>query len=412
MVGNHMPDPSLPWEDFLLGVNYWPKRKAMYWWKHFSTDEVRQEFEQIKELNLHAVRFSLLWEDFQPERYKIDVRQMSNLEKVLEIADDLKLRCVPTLFTGHMSGYNWLPHWALELVGPNQTRFPIVSNDAVVDRAVKSVFSDPAMLEAQELQARTLADAFAKHPAILFWDLGNETSNVEIPVSEDVAAEWGNRIAEAIKAANSAALVSCGLHSEDLDKDRRLSPLSMAESNDFLCMHGYSIYSSWAKDKLDSDVCPFLNVLTESLGRKPVLFEEFGICTAAPGRAGHYLDLPTRSGPLHQYFASEDEAAGYFEEVLDKLWNAGSIGAFAWCYADYDQSLFGAPPCNTHLHERTFGIVRADGSLKPAAEILQRFAADPKPIRPLPPAKLYSALDTYYPDLPHSLTDRFAEFRT
>jgi endo-1,4-beta-mannosidase len=391
------------WDHFVLGVNYWPKRKAMYWWKNFSTDEVRIEFEQIKELNLEAVRFSLLWEDFQPERYKIDVHQMNNLEKVLEIADDLKLRCVPTLFTGHMSGYNWLPHWVLD-IGENNTRFGIVSNDTVVQRRVKSIFSDPAMLEAQELQARTLAEAFAKHPAVLFWDLGNESSNVELPPDEETAVAWGSRMVEAIKGAHSEALVSCGIHSEDVEQNRRLGPATMAESNDFLCMHGYSIYARWAKDPLDSDVCPFLNVLTESLGAgKPVLFEEFGICTAAPGQASYSV------GP--QYFASEDEGARYYEEVLDKLWNAGSLGAFAWCYGDYDDSLFGAPPCNTHPHERTFGIVRADGSLKPAAEVLQRFAAEPRPIRRLAPEKLYSGLDGYYGELPHSLTERFQDFK-
>lgn len=374
----------------------------MYWWKHFSADEVRQEFEQIKQLRLEAVRISLLWEDFQPERWKVDVRQMNNLEKVLEIADDLHLRCVPTLFTGHMSGYNWLPHWTLELSGPNQTPFAIVSNDSVVDRQVKSIFSDPDLVEAQELQARTLAEAFAKHPALLFWDLGNESSNVEVPRDDDTAAAWASRMAEAIKGAYSNALVSCGLHSEDLDKDRHLSPITMAESNDFLCMHGYSVYAAWAKDKLDSDVCPFLNILTESLGRKPVLFEEFGICTASPGQPGYFV------GP--QYFASEDEGAAYYEEVLDKLWNAGSLGAFAWCYADYDDSLYGAPPCNTHLHERGFGIVRADGSLKPAAEVLQRFAAEPKALRPLPDVERFSGLDGYYRELPYSLTERFQDF--
>src|SRR5579883_1385853 len=405
-----MPAAPEPWDHFVVGVNYWPKRKAMYWWKYFSADEVVQEFEQIKELHLEAVRFALLWEDFQPERYRVDVKQMNNLEKVLQIADDLKLRCVPTLFTGHMSGYNWLPHWALDVASPNQTRFPIVSNETVVDRAVRPLFADPAMLEAQELQARTLAEAFGQHPAILFWDLGNETSNVEIPASEEQAAEWAGRLAEAIHAGHSDALVSCGLHAEDLEHDRRLSPFTMAESNDFLCMHGYSIYASWAKAPLDSDVCPFLCILTESMGGKPVLFEELGICTAEPGAAGHFVDIPTRAGVLHQYFASEDEAAAYYEETLEKLHAAGALCAFAWCYGDYDDSLFGAPPCNTHLHERSFGLVRADGSLKPAAEVVQRFAAERRPIRRLPAEKLYSGMDGYYRELPHSLTERFQEF--
>jgi len=26
---------------FLLGVNYWPAKKAMYWWKNFDTKKLR-----------------------------------------------------------------------------------------------------------------------------------------------------------------------------------------------------------------------------------------------------------------------------------------------------------------------------------------------------------------------------------
>ena len=30
-------------EPFTLGVNYWPRRKAMYWWNNFDAGEVRNE---------------------------------------------------------------------------------------------------------------------------------------------------------------------------------------------------------------------------------------------------------------------------------------------------------------------------------------------------------------------------------
>ena len=35
--------------DFTLGVNYWPRRKAMYWWSNFDAGEVREEFAILKE---------------------------------------------------------------------------------------------------------------------------------------------------------------------------------------------------------------------------------------------------------------------------------------------------------------------------------------------------------------------------
>jgi endo-1,4-beta-mannosidase len=56
---------------FLLGVNYWPRKKAMYWWRDFDAGEVEEEFSLVQELGLSVVRIFLLWEDFG-EPGKID----------------------------------------------------------------------------------------------------------------------------------------------------------------------------------------------------------------------------------------------------------------------------------------------------------------------------------------------------
>ena len=55
-------------QPFLVGINYWPRRKAMYWWKDFERDEVAEEFDVIAGLGLRLVRIFLLWEDFSPPR--------------------------------------------------------------------------------------------------------------------------------------------------------------------------------------------------------------------------------------------------------------------------------------------------------------------------------------------------------
>ena len=40
---------------FLTGVNYWPRRKAMYWWSDFDRAEVADEFDIIASLGLVAL---------------------------------------------------------------------------------------------------------------------------------------------------------------------------------------------------------------------------------------------------------------------------------------------------------------------------------------------------------------------
>ena len=100
-------------DPFVLGVNYWPRRKAMYWWNNFDAGEVREEFSLICELGLNIVRIFLLWDDFQPEPDKVSSDAMKHLITVADIAADNGLGLDLTFFTGHMSGPNWSPRWLL-----------------------------------------------------------------------------------------------------------------------------------------------------------------------------------------------------------------------------------------------------------------------------------------------------------
>ena len=57
---------------FLMGVNYWPRRSAMYMWERFDLGEIREDMARIKGLGLDVVRFFLLWEAFQPSHDRMD----------------------------------------------------------------------------------------------------------------------------------------------------------------------------------------------------------------------------------------------------------------------------------------------------------------------------------------------------
>src|SRR5436305_10517592 len=79
-------------DPFLLGVNYWPRRKAMYWWADFDAGEVREEFAMIRDLGLTHVRFFLLWESFQPTPTTVNPTALRDLRTVCDIAAETGLK--------------------------------------------------------------------------------------------------------------------------------------------------------------------------------------------------------------------------------------------------------------------------------------------------------------------------------
>ena len=80
--------------------------------------------------------------------------------------------------------------------------------------------------------------------------------------------------------------------------------------------------------------------------------------------------------------ASEEQLAAYMAAVLPKLVEVGATGAMPWCFADYTPDLYNKPPCVESRHERFFGLVRADGSLKPHAQVIKDFAATSPTVQP------------------------------
>src|SRR5512140_3666465 len=107
---------------FDVGINYWPARTGMRWWNDFSRDEVATDLGAIADAGCASVRVFLLWEDFQPAPDRVSPSALRDLVTVADLAAERGLRLVPTLFTGHMSGANWLPRWATSSGRPDRCR--------------------------------------------------------------------------------------------------------------------------------------------------------------------------------------------------------------------------------------------------------------------------------------------------
>jgi endo-1,4-beta-mannosidase len=363
-------------QPFILGVNYWPRRKAMYWWSDFDADEVRDEFGLIRDLGLQLVRIFLLWDDFQPEPDRVSSKCLDALVKVADIATDLGLQLDVTFFTGHMSGPNWSPRWLISGQPAPGSRV-LVSQGRVVNRGYRNPFTDPEALQAERLQVETIVRVLHDHPGIGVWNLGNEPDIFAQPPNSEIGQRWVYDLVQLIHNNDSAHPVTCGLHSASLLMDNGLRIDRVFAETDFGVMHIYPMYlSPWlARSPLDTDLVPFSCALTAALGGKPVLMEEFGGCTAPPGRASFEMQWRDAGKAHTQFMAAEQDLAEYLQEVLPKLVQVGATGALVWCFADYARELWDRPPCDSAQHERFFGLVRPDGSLKPHAEVLRQFAA-------------------------------------
>jgi len=172
------------------------------------------------------------------------------------------------------------------------------------------------------------------------------------------------------------------------------------------------MYTPWARQPLDPDFVPFTCAVTAALAGKPVLMEEFGGCTALPGEPSYTMKWTETNGHKRdQFMASEEDFAEFIRATLPKLQDSGATGAMIWCYADYIPELWNLPPCNNAQHERFFGLVRPDGSLKPHAKVLQEFAATKPEVKPIPDyAKFEIDPDEFYKNPIPYLLDSYTQY--
>src|SRR5512138_2402032 len=396
-------------EPFTLGVNYWPRRKAMYWWNNFDAGEVREEFSVIRELELKIVRLFLLWDDFQPDPNSVSKEALDHLVTVADIAAENKLGLNVTFFTGHMSGPNWAPRW---LLGGTEHPYKdmngwirdILSESKPTPQGYYNMFHHEQAIQAERLLLKTVVERLKDHEAIWMWNLGNEPDLFAWPLTSDEGAAWVKQMVDLIKSIDPGHPVTIGLHGDGLHRDNGLRIDKVYAQTDVAVMHSYPMYTPWARKPLDPDFVPFTCVLTSALSGKPVLMEEFGGCTALPGEATYTWKWVETNGRDHeQFMASEEDFAEFLSLTIPKLQDSGATGAMVWCYADYIPELWDLPPCQNSQHERFFGLVRPDGTLKPHAKVIQEFAKSNPQVKPIPEyAKLNVNADEFYADpLPH-----------
>jgi beta-galactosidase len=299
-----------------LGVNYIPSRAGANYWNDWDEPSIRQDAAAIAELGFEAIRFFLIWPDFQPDPATVAPCMLDRLKTLCRIAGEHGLLCMPTLFTIWLNGEIRDLPW----------------------RHGRSIWHDEEMLRAEETLARGVASALADSGNILAFDLADElTQATPGEPTPAQAAEWARRMADAIERGRPGT--ACLTSGNMSDLQLGLSS-AMGLGLGTLGVHGYPVWSSLALESNRSAKAAHLGSFLVSLARVygRVILDELAAYGCGPATAGPLVRNTTLSSLA-----------------------SGAEAVFLWCWQDIMSDGW---PYERRPQERAMGVVDRDGHPK------------------------------------------------
>ena len=358
-------------QPFILGVNYWPQKTAMFMWRDFHKEVVDEDMEIVKALGLSCIRIYLLWEDFQPAPKTVPTVMLDRLVEVLDTAAEKNIKVVVTLFTGHVCTMNWLPPWML-LASTERGQYQVFSLEKVRSNTMRNPYAEAEIMEAQIYFLMELTNAVSGHPALFSWDLGNAPSLWSVSPDNFAAELWLQAMTETLKERDDQLPVTLSFHVTDLGRRQGLTLGMAAKHLDYLSINAQPQRVPWAEDSFSPVLPSFLGSVAAWLGKGPVMVQEFGLATKTTLPLSRGLTWDSNS---EQPLVSEEDAALFVEDALLHLRRSHFMGAFCKSFGDYHPSIWEWPPLDKHINDRFSGLVRYDGLPKVAASV---FTSEPK----------------------------------
>lgn len=208
---------------FPKGINYYPQ--ATPWkdfWRNYSADTTRKDFELIKSLGFNTVRIFVNYLDFG--KGNLQHEMMRRLADLLDKAEKQDLKVIVTLFD-FMGTYRLLD-------------FP------ATDRQLENILT-----------------TFATHPAILAWDLKNEPDlDYNHHEKEDVQ-DWLRYMVRQARKYDPNHLITIGWAYPE-------SAGFLADKVDVVSFHFY---------RNPEELGPAIENLRQQTGNKPLMLEEYGL---------------------------------------------------------------------------------------------------------------------------------------
>jgi len=391
-----------------VGVNYY--RPGTGWapkiWQKFDPELTRQDFARMKELGVNCVRVFLTYPSFCTDIGELRPEGLAKFDQFLSLAEEAGIYVHPAGLDHWEGPPKWKPvsidseenlraleaFWKL-FAARYRGRNVIFAYDLKNEPEVG--WDSPELKQKwNDWLKRKYSSVQALHYA---WnqDTPRQFGSIPVPASgdrykdpelldyqsfrEDLADEWTRRQAEAIRAADPAALITVGfiqwsvptLLPGNIRHYSGFRPERQARYLDFLEIHFYPLargaYEYRNEEEETANLAYLESVVREaSLAGKPVVLAEFGWYGGGK---------PTFDGGRHPA-ASESQQAQYCRRVVET--SAGFVvGWLNWGL--YDQ------PEATDCSQLT-GLLTAEGKVKEWGKVFQQLAAKHAGRRLTPPA--------------------------
>jgi hypothetical protein len=212
---------------------------------------------------------------------------------------------------------------------------------------------------------------------------------------------------EELRSRDESIPITLSLDEGDLAEDGVLLLREAAAHLDFLSVQAAPADSGLFPEPLEAPLPPFLGSLTQWLGGKDVLFSGFGIPTEPV-----LPSAPAYEPPIAERLVSEERAAGFFSSALDRLREAGTMGAMVSFFSDFDMALWQMPPLDADVLARHMGLYRSDRSPKDFLPVLtQHGSLERCPFPEEPPSWIDISGEEYEEDPKMHLQRLYGNYR-
>ncbi|HWA93894.1 MAG TPA: hypothetical protein VG844_04775 [Terracidiphilus sp.] len=177
-------EPAVRPAPMRFGVNYTPRKRWWFCWLDWDQQAVQDDLEGVASLGMDHIRIQCLWPMFQPGISSVNEQALANLHSLLEAADRSGLDVEVTVLNGWMSGLSFLPSWVMPLARKQH------GDDW-------NIFTSRAVIDAEKLLFRRIAETAGSHRRFMGFDIGNELGVLQAmnnPVTPTQADAWAREM--------------------------------------------------------------------------------------------------------------------------------------------------------------------------------------------------------------------------